>query len=454
MADTQDRHDGTALHDFLSVLFRRKWIVLVLVLATLAAVLYAALRAAPVFESYAKVLVSRGQFTTAFAPNIKLLTWEEELTSEMEAVRSARILKRAQELLAQWGTTNGAGQPYTIDPAQVQTSIPGKSSVIQITYRGHVPEAARQTVRALTQAYEEFRSSTRLQDPSDALEKEISNLEAELTRWEQRRAEYLGQEGAVELPEERLQLLTERRTLEADLSAAEAEVAKKEARFHWTRRMLSDDSISAANQLYPFGDPEDRGESVVTVLRKLLLTTQAEYYDAKAQYTEDHPRVLALKERIEELRQNLVREGDAYLGYLAAQLEAARASARSLQSSVDYIDQRLSRFPDRQAQLLRMDRAIATLRETHDGLVTRRVEALSNRLGTTPWDVVVLQDAVDPYVVRGMRTARLVVIVLFSLLVAIGLAFLVDRLDPSFKEAREIEADLKVPVLGEVRRFR
>jgi len=454
MADTQDRQDGTTLHDFLSVLFRRKWIVLALVLATLAVVLYMALRATPVFESYAKVLVSRGQFTTAFASNIKLLTWEEELTSEMEAVRSARILKRAQELLVQWGVMNGQGLPHTIDPAQVQTSIPGKSSVIQISYRGHVPEAVRQSVRALTQAYEEFRTSTRLQDPSEALEKEINGLEAELTQWEQRRAEYLDQEGAVELPEERIQLLTERRTLEGDLSAAEADVAKKEARFHWTRRMLSDDSVSSANQLYPFGDPEDRGESVLTVLRKMLLTTQAEYYDAKAQYTDDHPRVLALKERIEELRQNLAREGDAYLGYLGAQLEASRASARSLQSSLDYIDQRLGRFPDRQAQLLRMERAITTLRETHDGLVKRRVEALSNKLGTSPWDGVVLQDAVEPYPVRGMRTARLVVIVLFSLLVAIGLAFLVDRLDPSFKEAREVEADLKVPVLGEVRRFR
>lgn len=454
MADTQEKQDGTTLRDFLSVLFRRKWIVLVLVLATLAAVLYVALRAAPIYESYAKVLVSRGQFTTAFAPNIKLLTWEEELTSEMEAVRSARILKRAQELLTQWGVANGQGLPHTIDPAQVQASIPGKSSVIQIGYRGRVPEAVRQSVRALTQAYEEFRSSTRLQDPSDALEKEINALEAELTQWELRRAEYLGQEGAVELPEERLQLLNERRTLEGDLVTAEADVAKKEARFAWTRRMLSGDSVSAAGQLYPFGDPEDRGESVLTVLRKLLLTTQAEYYDVRAQYTDDHPRVLALKDRVEELRQNLAREGEAYLGYLGAQLEASRASARSLQSSLDYIDQRLSRFPDRQAQLQRMDRAITTLRETHDGLVRRRVEALSNKLGTSPWDVVVLQDAVEPYPVRGTRAARLVVIVLFSLLVAIGLAFLVDRLDPSFKEAREVEADLKVPVLGEVRRFR
>ena len=454
MAEIQETRAGTTLRDFLSVLFRRKWIVLVLVLATLGIMLSLMLRAAPVFESYSKLLVSRGQFTTAFAPSIKLLTWEEELTSELEAVRSARILKRAQEILAGQGVKDAKGNPYTLDPGQVQASIPGKSSVIQITYRGGEPAIVRQSVQALTTAYEEFRTSTRLQDPTHALDAELQGLETELTQWEQRRADYFTQEGAVELPEERFQLLTERRTLESDLSAAEAKVAEKEARYLWTRNVLSGDSVAAAGQLYPFGDADDRGESVLIVLRKMLLTTEAEYYDAKAQFTDDHPRVLTLRERLEELHKALAREGEAYLGYLSAQLEATRASAQSLQSSLDYVDQRLGRFPDRQAQVARMDRAIGALRETHDGLVKRRVEALSTRLGSNLWDVVVLQDAVEPYRVRGMDAVRLTVIPLFSLLVAIGLAFLVDKLDPSFKEVHEVESQLKVPVLGEVRRFR
>jgi uncharacterized protein involved in exopolysaccharide biosynthesis len=455
VAETQDtRGQGTTLRDFLSVLLRRKWIVLILVLATLGVMLRWALRSTPVFESYSKLLISRGQFTTAFAPNIKLLTWEEELTSELEAVRSARIYTRAQAILTRAGLKDARGNPYVIDPTRITASIPGKSSVIQIAYRGAEGETAQRSVRALTEAYQEFRTSTRLQDPSDSLQKQIGQLEAELVQWEERRAAYLSEEGAVEVPEERLQLLTERRTLEADLAAAEAVVAEKEARAEWTRALLRGDSIDAAGQLYPFGDVEERGESILTVLRKMVLNTQAEYFDAKAQYTEGHPRVLALKERLDELCRSLDREGEAYFGFLTAQLDAARARAQSLQSSVDYIDQRLSRFPDRQAQLARLDRTIDALRTTHDALVKRNVEALSNRLGSSPWDVVVLQDAVAPYRVRGADRVRLAVIPLFSLLVAIGLAFLVDSLDPTFKEAREVEAQLKVPVLGEIGRFR
>jgi polysaccharide biosynthesis transport protein len=454
VVESSDTRQGTTLRDFLSVLFRRKWIVLVLVVATLAVLLRLTLHAAPVFESYSKVLVSRGTFTTAFAPNIKLLTWEEELTSELEAVRSARIYKRAQEILAADSLVNPQGNPYTIDPTRISASIPGKSSVIQITYQGRDPEEVRRTVQALTRSYEEFRSETRMQDPSQTMQKQIDDLDAELSLWEQRRAEYLAQEGSVELPQERIQLLTERRNVESDLSTAEALVAEKEARVLWTRQLLHGDTLNAAGELYAFGDMDERGESILTVLRKLVLTTEAEYYDARSQYTDDHPRVLALKERLEHLRGTLNREGEAYLSFLGAQLEAARAHAQSLQSSLDYLDQRLGRFPDKEAQLAHLDRTIAALTATHDGLVKRQVDALTNRLGSSPFDVVVLQDAVEPYRVRGVDRVRLAVIPLFALLVAVGLAFLVDNLDPSFKEVREVEAQLKVPVLGEVRRFR
>jgi polysaccharide biosynthesis transport protein len=454
VADSSDTRQGATLRDFLSVLFRRKWIVLVLVAATVAIMLRLTLNTAPVYESYSKILVSRGQFTTAFAPNLKLLTWEEELTSELEAVRSARIYKRAQEILAPDSLVDAKGNPYVIDPARITASIPGKSSVIQINYRGADPEQVRRTVQALTRSYEEFRTETRVQDPSEQLQKQIDDLDAELSLWEQRRSEYLTQEGSVELPQERLQLLTERRTVESDLSTAEALVAEKEARVLWTRQLLHGDTLNAAGKLYAFGDTDERGESILTQLRKMLLNTEAEYYDARSQYTEGHPKVLALKERLDQLRAALDREGEAYLSFISAQLEAARAHAQSLQSSLDYLDQRLGRFPDREAQLARFDRAIGSLTSTHDALVKREGDALSNRIGSSPFDVVVLQDAVEAYRVRGVDRVRLAVIPIFALLVAIGLAFLVDNLDPSFKEVREVEAQLKVPMLGEVRRFR
>ncbi len=448
------RTQGATLRDFLSVLFRRKWIIILAVVASVAVVLYTALRIVPTYESYAQLLVSRGQPTSAYNANVRMLSWEEELSSEIEAVRSARIYKRAQEILTAAGAQDSGGNPIQIDPAKVDANIPGKSSVIHVLYRGRDPQAVRQVVQALSQSYREFRSSARNQDPSSELQRQIDQLSQEIDDWERQRAEFLTREGAVELPQERVSLLASKRTLEADLATADAVVAERESRVIWMHDLLSGGDTTPSGGLYSFSDPDERGESVLMVLRKLILNTEAEYFEARAQYTDSHPNVLTLHARLEDLRKALTREGEAYLGYLNAQLEAARARVNSLQASLDYADQRLATFPDKEAQLFHLDRMLSSLRTTHDALVRSQADALSMRLGSNLWDVVVLQDAVPPYRVRGVDYVRLAVIPIFSLLVAIGLAFLFDNLDPSFKESREAEQQLGIPVLGEVRHFR
>lgn len=442
------------LRRFLTVLLRRKWIVLVVVAVAVAVTLRIALRATPVYESYSSLLVSRGQQTTAFNANVKMLSWEEELTSELEAIRSAAVYQRAQQLVTESGLKGPAGEPYMIDPAQVLANVPGKSSVIHILYRSPDREIVAQVVKALTQSYQEFRIATREQDPTNFLNEEIAGLETQIQDWETRRSAFLTQVGSVELPQERAQLLGAKRALETDLATARSDVAEREARVLWLQGLLKGDVGAGGAAAYSFNDPNERGESVIVTLRKMILTVKSDYFALRGEFTDSHPRVLALKERLDELEKTLAEEAQAYLGYLNAQVEATWAKIASLQASLDYIDAQLSSFPDREAQLSRMDRALADLRTTQDALVARRADALTTRLGASLVDVVVLEQAVTPYVVRTIDRVRLAIIPLFALLVAIGLAFLADSLDPSFRDREELETQLRLPVLGEVRHFR
>ena len=305
-------------------------------------------------------------------------------------------------------------------------------------------------VRALTSAYEEFRTDIRTQDPTVFLAEEIDQLRTEIGYWEQRRADFLVNAGSVELPQERNNMLAAKRNLETELAGARTEVAERQAVVDQVKEVLA---VPGGEEL---SLPEDawHSESMLGVLHRRIIDTKAAYLEAKAQYTDNHPKVLSLRGQLDEMSQAMKEESNLYLQGALARLQVARAKETSLQSSLDYLDSELRAYPDREAQLASLDRTIQSLRTTHDALVQRRAEAISTRLGASPWDVVVLQDAVKPFRVGRVDYIRMAVIPIFAIFVAVGLAFLFDGLDQTFREIKEVEGQLKLPSLAAIRHFR
>lgn len=442
------------VRDFLQILFRRKWIAVATVGVTVLVILYLVLTAETTYQSYSKLLVNRGNPASAFTSQVYYLSWEEELTSELETVKSARIYSRAQEILKERYEAVGKGEPPEIDPDRIDANTPGKTSIIHILYRGREPDIVQDVVRAMTHAYREFRTQSTI-DPTGFLQQELQGLEAEISEWERKRADFLGEGGTAQLPDERQSLLQTKREIELNLAGIRSEAAARRARLNWTHSLIEagDDDLGG-EKFYPFGEPDMRGEPILLTLRKMILTTKSEYFQAKAQYTDSHPTVLAARDRLDDLRVALRNEANAYAGFLEAMVDAAQAQENSLEASLSYVHQQLGQFPDREAQLAGLDRTIKSLRTTYEALVQRRIDALSTRLGSNRWDVVVLEDAVTPYALRTRDYVRLTVIPLFSLLVGVALAFLRDGLDHSLKDREEAEAYLKVPVLATVDRFK
>ena len=456
MADLREttEHKGS-LEDFLRVIFRRKAIVISALTVALVAVLFTILGTERTFRSYAKLLVSRGRPATAFSANMRVLSWEEELTSELETIQSAKIYKRAQELLDEQSFLNGDGTPYQIVPGGIDASTLGKANIIHILYDGADAATVQAVVRTLTQAYREFRARDRMPDPSGYIEEEIVQLEGEIGEWEQQRADFLVREGAVQLAEERTGLLNNRKNIQNELALVRTQIAERQAQREWISWLVDNpETADAATSIYPFTETGSRGESSLIHLRSTILATKAEYYEARAQYTESHPAVLALRDRLTELNGALIEEAAGYARYLEALVTATVAKDASLQATLDYINEELGTFPDREAQMARLDRMIGSLRHNYDALVNRRIDAMTARVGSSSWDVVILQDAVEAFPVRTKDYVRLAVIPLFSLIIGLGLAFMRDSLDHSLKDRAEAEAHLRVPVLATVSRFR
>jgi len=451
-------HDSSARggspRDLTRALFRRKGILFVVVGITLAWVVFSIVQTAPVFESAAKLLVQRGYPTTAFGPGVRMVAWEEEFSSEVETITSDRIRLRAEELLAADARADSAGAPILIDPRAISAETRGKSHIVIVRYRGPDGRRVQQVVRALTQAYQDFRTQTRHPDPTGYLQQEIDAVAEDIAEWEDRRTAFLEEQGTVELIEERTGLLTRRGRLELDLNSARADIASDRARLDWMRTYVDGEREADPSGLYSFQEPGDRGEPILITLRRRLVDLQSEYFAARAEYTESHPAVLALHEELQALEGTLDAEIAGYAGFLQARLDALLARDASLLASLDYVNEQLAEYPNREAQLARIDRSLGRLRDTFKALTQRQLDVMTTKMGSEPWDVVVLQDAVEAYSVATLDYVRMAVILFFSVFVGIGLALLRDNLDPSFRERSEAEAQLNLPVLASISRFR
>ena len=81
--------------DFLSMIFRRKWVILSIFFVTLAMGVSASLKTTSEYQAVAKVLIRRAEGSSFAKLKSPYLGLEEEMNTEIEILRSKAVLERA-----------------------------------------------------------------------------------------------------------------------------------------------------------------------------------------------------------------------------------------------------------------------------------------------------------------------------------------------------------------------
>jgi len=407
-----------------------------------------------IYESLSSILVHRGQQETAFDSRSKLvLPWEEELNSELETVRSSHILDMAQKVIDESGVRGTDGEPIRIDPLQLTSTTSGRSSVIYLRSKNTDPIAAQQIARAVTQAYTDFRLNVRGVPELDAFfREEIEGLRVQLEEWEQRRADFMNEESVARLDIERNSMIALRQQTEFSLANLRSELAGAEARAEVMRNLMDEDPDSA-DVPYTFSDMDNRDSEMIFQLKKELIARRAALVSARAQYQDDHPQVRTLTDEVRDLAALLRREVESYVRHLRYKVDVLKAQEEALLTSLSYTDASMASYPQKEAKLAYFDRIITAMETSHKSMVDKQIQARLERIGSSDWNVLVLQPATEPTVVRTNDFIRLLLIPLLGLVVGVALAFVVDGLDHSLKDATDAEQHLGLPVLGSIGRM-
>ncbi len=438
-------HGGA--RDFLAVLFRRRWIIASVFLVTTLTVIAISLTEPLYYESTGKVIVKRGVKDNLLQSSLRTLTWEEELASEVEVVKSGEIVKRAQVDIDRDRKARGLPR-LRIDPMRVDSKVIGESNVLAMSYQSRDPAAAQEVTDALIQAYSDYRKTAyTLQFPKEFFDTELARVSAELDDWTQRRERYMRETQTVDLGVQGVQDADFVRTQNLELAKIDQELARKRASLSSMRSLLAG-STSAEDLPFSAGNGIGGPDVSILELKRQLAEAQVRLKSMESIYVPTSSELTQQRAQVDNLSRLLSNEVDNRIKVAQADVSIQEATRREIQRSLHEGQGRLATYPGRAARLLEFATRIDALQKDYAELSRSSAAAKIAKATSPDWTVALLTPASKPYPKNQRDYVRLALAPIFSLIVGLGLAFFLDGMDSTLKNPRETEDALDLPVLA------
>jgi succinoglycan biosynthesis transport protein ExoP len=484
-SEREGREKGAGLERLRAIWSRRKWLVILVFLAPLAAGSSVILSLPNLYRSTATVLVERQRVPEEFVRP----TVTSELETRLQTI-SQGVLSRArlEELIARFNLYPELRRRLPSDEIVERmrrdirleiksTEARGRQAAtvaFSLSFKGPDPRAVALVTNTLASFYIEENLKARGREASgttEFLRAQITETKRRLDEQERHVSEFQRRH-LGELPQQLQANLTTLDALTTQLRVNSDNQVRASQRRQDLAAQLSE-AAALGQALAPPGTPPGP-ESPAARLARLKLELSA----ARSSYTEAHPTVIRLKEEIRgveaELAQAKPEAGDqaeklgAAIGpyglRLRESLRAAdgeqkilKAEEQRLRGAIATYQSRVENTPRREQEFQELSRDYAAIRDLHQSLSKRYEEA---QLAESMEQVQKGEQfrILDAAVPRGSPAApnrfRLLLMLLaVSLGAAVGAAVLAETFDTSFRSAEELRAFTGVPILVRIPRI-
>lgn len=446
MERIESRKEST-IKDFLEIIFRRKWIIVGIVVVATAIIIMINLRGAAIYESSARVLVKRGEQPGVFMRGTQPLTWEEDISSQIEMVKSTIVVDRAQKLMADYIPPEYETNRM-ISIGGVSAGVVSTSNVIWIAYTASDPVFCEVAVNSIINAYKQYYQEIRTApEMDDFFSREINTTKEEIEYWRERKRQVEFEWGIVHLERQKLELLDNYETYKRELEEVLRELMEKESIIQHLEgirdRGMEEQSIVIPGLLgVPGSEP-----GIVDSRRKLkeLLVRESEL---SVGLTGGHQELKEVREQIDRLKNFLEREIESMLYINKTQVEILRWRRQYLSDMVQRIEEEKKTYPEKEVEIERINYALMQLQDNYNDLVSQHMTSRITVASNPEWTVTILNPATHAYRKKTRDYVRMSLGPLFSLIVALGFAFFIDNLDHSIKNVTEAEEMLNLQVLA------
>lgn len=440
------------LRDYLRILRKRKYIVLAstLTIGLLSFLIAYMEKPEPKYQSVASVKIEQSGTLTGLYIETVSWTSEDYLATQAEIIRSFPIMEKVAQKLG-YVDSNLAPEAIRNNPRYVNTVLDlqsristkqqGMTNIIDIaSVTGH-PDSSKKLANTVAETY--------IAESTAELNKRATNalrfIEDQLDKVSQHLREA---EEAVRNYREKTNLITmeyEAETLLNELKAAEAQrnrYRREREELQLLLRQIRDDQTLPEAVLANFSISEEF--SSLADLKRQLTSLKLERQEKFRVFTEKHPAIEEIDEKIERVKLSIVEELQA--------LEEAYLHKEAMQEEeVERLRSQYHSLPQRGMELARLQRRVSVNDEVFSFLAAKRQEALIQNA-----EKIEEAKLVRP-ALRGNRVnpptpvhSFFVVGTLIGFILGMVFAFVYESLDTSIGTIEDVEHYLELPVIGVV----
>jgi polysaccharide chain length determinant protein (PEP-CTERM system associated) len=469
------------VHDYIEIFLRRIWyIVIPLVLVMIGAILYA-YTSPKLYRASTLILVTPQKVPEAFVRPTVTSTIGERLQSIGQEIMSRTRLEQViseLKLYEEEARSSSLEGIVELMRKNIQVEIKGREGYFTISYIGKDPKMVTVVTNKLASLFIEENLKLREQQAQGTSEFLSNELQATKTKLEEQermvtryKTQFMG-----ELPEQREANLRVIEQLQLQYQRNSDSLRAAQDRRLLIQKQLSDLEVTMAS------DNRTRGTSPETGRDRSSQETQLEQLknqlsDLQTKYTEKHPDILIVRKRIAELeaeiekgkaeKEKVPKEGGQRnsidpryneikdrLMLTEREIERLKEEDAKVRVQIAKYSERVEKTFTREQEMALLTRDYQNTKETYQSLLKKSQEAqqaenLERRQKGEQFKVI------DPARIPGMPfKPDIPRILLFGLLLGfgsgLGLAFLREQMDRSFRDAEDLEATLGLKVIANI----
>lgn len=474
--------DQTYMYTAVNVLLRRIWYVLLSVLTVLAPVIYYNQTASPTYEASTTLIFEEPRATIATSTSDEFYR-SGSILNQIQEIKSRSVAREVVQSLPK-KVLDKIPLPESIPEdfnkmsyyaAKIRKNIDAmpvaESDVIKVTGQAGDPFSAMKITNTVADVVMERNLRLRRQEVSGVralIEEQLTNYKEMLNEAEIKLKAFKQRNQVTSLDQEVQELLRRVTSLDVHYKETTASRKKTQERLNVLNQMITEQRAEMGPSIADITAP------YVQRLKADLMQVRSEYTTLQLQgYSENHDKMIELREDMERLRNNISEEAIKIaetnniidpLSHmeelfrekfkLELDLETLKTQERSLLNSVQQYDRNLRALPNKEFALARLTRERDVRNNIYMMLSQKREEARiteAEKIG----NLRIIDRAELP---KGPITPRvklnLFVGLILGLTVGIGLAFFMESLDTTIKTPEEVEKKIGLPVVGSIPKIR
>ncbi len=439
--------EGSEVHllDYLRIVYKRKWLILAIMLMAMALGAFRVYRAVAIYQAVCTISVGDRQNTTIHGGQVVQYTdyWssEKNINTHLQIMLSEPVLEEVSNSLNLGTPSNSPVGPEALRGYYRIESVKD-TNLIRIKAIHTDPGTAQKLANVMATSYREFNIKKRLESSENSvlwLKKEITDLKKKMEEADYNLYQYKQKSHILSLEKETKMQAEELSQLRSTHNETRVKRIEIEAKIRELERILK-----LKNKYIPAFLEGD----VFPTLSNNLVKARLELGQLQKKYGPRHPKIIAAQSNITSIQVQIDQNIKKAIKSLQSEHSVLLAKEQTLEATIKNYTQKAMDTEQKQVQYALLEKETLINKELYDILVAKLKEINITEGLETP-EITVVETAEMPGTpMQSKRNMNLAMSAILGLVFSLGLAFFLEYLDVGLSTREEAEKYLDLPVLG------